>query len=26
VQTQLDQLGLRSWSCSLIPHGVKLMA
>ena len=26
VQIQLDQLGLRSWSCSLIPHGVKLMA
>ena len=25
VQDQLDQMGLRSWSCSLIPHGVKLM-
>lgn len=25
VQDQLEELGLRSWSCSLIPHGVKLM-
>lgn len=26
ARDQLDLLGLRSWSCSLIPHGVKLMA
>ena len=26
VEAQLDGLGLRSWSCSLIPHGVKLMS